>query len=441
MLKKTIWRRLLAAILAGCLSLALAACSNLTGTGTGEPVVANYGQYGSEFALELAKKYPYRSAGSDIEAGALDFLAAKFKSLGYKTTTQKFTYTNSDGQAQPSANLFVRIEGAGVEQTGADGTVKKERRQIIIGAHYDVKITAAQAEEARAAAEAARAASETSAEDQTSQQSLGAAATIPVPSLADFDGIHANASGIGVLFTIARQLKGQKLAHDIVLVAFGAGTADYAGAKAFVQGMGAADLARTDAMYNIDGIYAGDEVYAHAGQNSVLPGDRKNYELRRKLYEATDVFFENKLYTNNQYNLLTNQSAIRVPLGDSGQTAIYREWSLHRSDHTPFDEAGIPVVFFESYDYNYQSVDDMKENKNPALAATDGQVRDTAFDSTAFLAYLLDNSPAPASGDDKAADKKTIDRLTLRINNTAFVILEAVKRSSTVETAATSSEE
>jgi alkaline phosphatase isozyme conversion protein len=433
--KQAVKHRLPAIILPLILALSLSSCSGLIGAGPSEAKVADYGSYGSDLALELADKYPYRSAGSDIEAGALDFLAAEFKSLGYKTTTQKFTYTNAEGQSVPSANLFVRIEGAGVESTDASGTVKKERRQIIIGAHYDVSITAAQGEEARAAAVAAQTASETATDDQK-RQLVGDTDSFPTPTLADFDGIHANASGVGVLFTLARQLKGQKLAHDIVLVAFGAGTADYAGAKAFVQGLGDADLARTDAMYNIDGIYAGDEVYVHAGQNSVMAGNKKNYELRRKLYEATDVFFEYKLYTNNQYNLLTNQSSIRVPFGDSGETAIYREWTLHRSDHTPFDEAGIPVVFFESYDYNYKSLDEMKESKNPALAATDGQIRDTAFDSSDFLSYLLLNSAAQASraGSD---NQETIDRLTQRINNTAFVILEAIKRSSAVATVAT----
>lgn len=431
--------RLLVASLALSLSLGLSACSGLISAGPDEAKVADYGTYGSDLALELAEKYPYRSAGSDIEAGARDFLASEFKALGFKTTTQKFTYSTADGQSVPSANLFVRIEGDGVERTDEPGAVKKERRQIIIGAHYDVRITAAQGEEARQAAAAAAAASETTADGQAEQESTASA--FETPTLADFDGIHANASGIGVLFTLARQLKGQKLAHDIVLVAFGSGTADHAGAKAFVQGMGAADLARTDAMYNIDGIYAGDEVYVHAGQNSVLPGDRKNYELRRKLYEATDVFFENKLYTTNQYNLLTNQSSIRVPLGDTGEMAIYREWSLHRSDHTPFDEAGIPVVFFESYDYNHKSVDEMKESKNPTLAATDGQIRDTAFDSTDFLSYLLSNTAAAASASSAGAEKETIDRLTLRINNTAFVIQEAIKRSSAVTTAVTTTEE
>jgi len=70
------------------------------------------------------------------------------------------------------------------------------------------------------------------------------------------------------------------------------------------------------------------------------------------------------------------------------------------------------------------------------LAATDGQIRDTAFDSSDFLSYLLLNSAAQASraGSD---NQETIDRLTQRINNTAFVILEAIKRSSAVATVAT----
>lgn len=168
-----------------------------------EAKVADYGTYGSDLALELAKKYPYRSAGSDIEAGARDFLASEFKALGFKTTTQKFTYSTADGQSVPSANLFVRIEGDGVERTDESGAVKKERRQIIIGAHYDVRITAAQGEEARQAAAAAAAASETTVEQEST------ASAYETPSLADFDGIHANASGIGVLFTLARQLKGR----------------------------------------------------------------------------------------------------------------------------------------------------------------------------------------------------------------------------------------
>jgi hypothetical protein len=124
---------LLVASLALILSLGLSACSGLISAGPDEAKVADYGTYGSDLALELAKKYPYRSAGSDIEAGAGISWLSEFKALGFKTTTQKFTYSTADGQSVPSANLFVRIEGDGVERTDESGTVKKERRQIIIG--------------------------------------------------------------------------------------------------------------------------------------------------------------------------------------------------------------------------------------------------------------------------------------------------------------------
>ena len=437
-------QKLLTVLLIVSLALPLSACAAKAGSSSASSV-ADYGTYGSKLALKLAADYPNRSPGSAQEEAAREYLIAEFKNLGYKATVQEFSFTNAEGQTVPSANLIVRLAGDGVSTTGSDGKSKVEHRQVIIGAHYDVSITADQAK--AAAAQAAATSETTTAETkktkkttatttaETTTETTEEVAAAPEPTLADFDGIHANASGVGALFTIARQLKRENLDDDVLIIAFGAGTADQAGAKAYLHSMSEEDIAKTDAMYNIDGIYAGDEMYAHAGQNSVLPGNQKIYEKRRKLYEATDVFFENELYTKNRYNLNTNQSSINVDLGDTGETAIYREWSLHKSDHTPFDEAGIPIVFFESFDYDYKTVEEMKESKNPALSSTGGMIRDTQFDSTAFLNYLFANASALES----AADKKksqSIDRLEQRINNTAFIIVEAVNRK-IVETTAT----
>ncbi len=433
-------RPLLSALLVICLLLPLTSCAEKSGTAA-QSTVADYGTYGSKLALKLAADYPNRSPGSEQETGAREFLADAFKDLGFKATVQEFTFTTADGQTLSSANLVVRLEGDGVSVTDANGKTSVENRQVIIGTHYDVSVTAEQA--AAAAAAAGATSSETTAETtkanktttkateakDTTAETTETAVTAPQPTLADFDGIHANASGVGALFTAAKQLKRENRDHDIILIAFGAGTASQAGAKAYLHSMSEDDIARTDAMYNIDGIYAGDDMYVHAGQNSVLPGNQKIYEKRRKLYEATDVFFENELYTKNGYNLNTNQSSINVPLGDAGQMAIYREWTQHQSDHTPFDQAGIPIVFFESFDYDYKTLEEMKESKNPALSATGGAVRGTQFDSTDFLQYLFTNATAL----DKPSSKKTvtIERLEQRVNNTAFVIVEAVKRKAT----------
>ncbi len=437
-IKRGISRRLLLPLVfALLLSFALTGCAAVTGN-AGSSAVADFGTYGPKLAVELADQFPNRSPGSDQEVAARDFLEAELKDLGYKVTRQDFTFTNAEGVTVPSANLIVRVKGDGVTVTDEEGKTTTERRQVIVGAHYDVSVTAAMAEAAaaEAAAIAASEAEAAAAAGETSEsETIETTAEIPEPTLADFDGIHANASGVAALLTVARQLKRVELDYDVLIVAFGAGTAVQAGAKAFLNGaMSEDDLLITDAMYNIDGIYAGDEMYAHAGQNSVLPGNQKIYELRRKLYEATDVFFENALYTNNGYNLNTNQSAILVPIGETGETAVYREWTLHRSDHTPFDQAGIPIVFFESFEYDADSVDQMKETKNPAVSSTFGTIRDTRFDSTDYLQYLFHSQATTVKRDEDAKEFK--ERLEMRINNTAFIIVEAVKRKA-VDPAAT----
>lgn len=416
---------------------ALAGCASAADAGSS--AVADFGTYGPKLAVELADKFPNRSPGSEQETAAREFLTREFKDLGYKVTVQDFTFTNAEGASVPSANLIVRIRGNGVSITDENGKTTTEHRQVIIGAHYDVSVTAEMAQAAaQEAAAIAAAATEAAGETTASQgdQTIETTAEIPEPTLADFDGIHANASGVATILTVARQLKRVDLDYDVLIVAFGAGTADQAGAKAFLHGaMSEEDLLITDAMYNIDGIYAGDEMYAHAGQNSVLPGNQKKYEMRRRLYEATDVFYENTLYSHNGYNLNTNQASFLVPLGETGETAVYREWTLHRSDHTPFDEAGIPIVFFESFDYDYDTLDDMKETKNPALSSTFGTIRDTRFDSTDYLQYLFHSQATAVRSDDEKKDFK--ERLEMRINNTAFILVEAVKRKEVDPTATT----
>ena len=264
--------------------------------------------------------------------------------------------------------------------------------------------------------------------EQTETDTLYTEIELPIPTLDEFDGINSNASGVAVLLTVAKQLKNTKPGYDIVIVAFGAGCDSFAGSRAYTAALEAEELESIDVMYNVDGIYAGDKVYAHSGQNSVLGEARKSYEKRRKLYEATDVYYEYELYTNNLFALYTNQSGIKVPWGDAehGQTAIYREWTRSESDHTPFDQLGIPVVFFQSYDYDADKIEDIKESSNPSFAATNGVIAGTAFDSSKYLDSLfeLNQSSAVTTRDERTK----IDLLTRRINNVAFIIDGALKK-------------
>ncbi|MEA4887956.1 MAG: M28 family peptidase [Clostridiaceae bacterium] len=375
--------------------------------------VAAYGTYGSELAKQLAADYPYRSPGSEQETAAGDFLIDSLKALGYQPVVTTFNFQDASGQTLTSRNIAVTIQGRGFTVTDKDGKTGKADHQVIIGAHYDTKISAADAAAAQQTAGTAAA---------------GETAAAAEPTLADCDGIHDNASGVGALMTLAKQLRSESLGYDVVLVAFGAGEAAQAGSADYAAQMSAADLTRTDAMYCLDSIYAGDKIYAHAGRNSLKAGYQKDYEKRRKLYEVTDVFYDNELYTKNNYMLYTNQSSIDVTVEGIEGSVLYREWTLTASDYLPFDTKGIPIVFFESYDYDEKTLEEMKESNNPAFATTGGAIRHTCFDSTRYLTQILTQTRSTAPTDSAAV---TIDQLTKRINNTAFIILEAIRKGMT----------
>lgn len=400
---------------------------------------ADFGEFGSDFAREFANDWPNRTPGSIQEKNAAGAIEQAFSNLGYDPEVQAFTYVGENSEIIGSQNIIVRIPGKGFTVTKEGGGTSNVRKTAVVGAHYDVSVTVEESEAARLEREQNEETSEsvteteteTTGEDEsetTETETLYTEIDLPMPTLDEFDGIHNNAAGIGVLLTTAKRLADIESGYDIILVAFGAGCDSFAGSRAFVASLEEEEIENIDIMYNIDGIYAGDKVYAHAGHNSVLGGDKKSYDKRRKLYEATDVYYENELYTNNLFALYTNQSGIYVPWGDveRGETAVYREWTRNESDHTPFDNLGISIVYFQSYDYDFDSMEDMKESSNPAFAATNGIISGTAFDSSEYLTSLFElNQSGTISSRDERND---IDILTRRINNVAFIIEGGIKK-------------
>lgn len=430
--------RFVALMLVASMFVSMTGCSNDAPTEDSKP--ADFGETGSDFALDLAQSWPNRSPGSDQEKQAAKAIEQAFLDLGYEPEVQTFTYIDNNSEVISSQNIVVEIPGKGFTVSDEEGKTAEVRKTAVIGAHYDVSVTAEQAEAARLEQEQleetttteTEATSETSVDGETTEEtepeSLYTEIELPIPTLDEFDGIHSNASGIGVLLTVAKQLKNADSGYDVIIVAFGAGCDGFAGARAYTASLEPDEIESIDVMYNIDGIYAGDKVYAHSGQNSVLGAERKSYEKRRKLYEATDVYYEHELYTNNLFALYTNQSGIKVPWGDleRGQTAIYREWTRSESDHTPFDQLDIPIVFFQSYDYDADTIENIKESSNPSFAATNGLITGTAFDSSDYLASLFELSQSSAV---RERDERTsVDILTRRINNVAFIIEGAIKK-------------
>ena len=197
------------------------------------------------------------------------------------------------------------------------------------------------------------------------------------------------------------------MGFNVIFVAFGASSDDLAGSRAFFSALTPDVRSKIEVMFCIDSIYAGDKIYANSGLSSLLPN--RKYAMRRKLYQSYDVAFENSLYTNNGFNLLYNESRIAADVNEDGREDIYSEVTLNRSDYVPFDEALIPIVYFDSYDYNFKTIEEMHDTKNLDLQAFGGMIRSTYLDSVDVLDPILVTEES--------------DLLQTRINNVAFVIL------------------
>lgn len=337
---------------------------------------ADYGTYGADIARELSSLYPYRRAYTAEEAAAGEYIRSKFEELGYEVSRQEF----SNLYGGTSSNYIVNISGKGFFSIDEYGNPQEVRRTIVIGAHYD---------------------------DSFSQDQVD-------PSYA-YDGISDNASGIGVLLTIAAQISNyEDLSFDVILVAFGAGNDDFAGARAFADSLTDEVASSIDCMYCIDSIYGGDKVYASAGYNSLLMSQK--YQMRRKLYQAYDVVYDSLLYTQYGFSLYYNECGIITDLNGDGYADIYREVSTNKSDYVPFDEMNIPIVYFDSAEYNFSNMEDMKDSKNLNLQEFGGMIRSTPLDSTLLLDSFKVNEEE--------------DLLQIRINCVAYIILESMMKGS-----------
>ncbi len=391
--------RFFAALFALSMLLGSAACDG--GDDATTDVVAEYGNYGFSCASLISLDYPLRGPFTNEEKAAAEVIRGKLEKLGYTPRIDTFTVPDAQGAALTSQNVVVTMPGTGFRfEDKATGETRTVHRQVVIGAHYDTWFSVPVTDAAGAPVQPAAGA--------TFDESVAARD-------AGYDGINDNASGIGALMALANEMAGNTYGYDIVLVAFGAGSAGQAGARHFVGQMSAAQVSATDAMYCVEAIYAGDKLYASAGLNSI--GVDKNgltakiYEKRRKLYEATDVAIENDL-DEIGCDLLTNQSSIELDLNGDGVSDIYREVTQTVSDFSPFDAAGIPCVYIESFDYSFDTLEGMKDSKNPGLADFGGRLRNSVSDGYDRLSDVLSDR----------------GQLQERINVTAFLLLEAVKK-------------
>lgn len=435
------WHRVLCLVLIFCLLCLTTACSN--NDKEERVTVARYGNMGRSLALKLVETVPFRKAGTGGEKQAADFICEQLDRFKLPYERQAFDFNDESGHARNSENIVVTIPGKGFQPAEtkpsdpmADSAnivrlSQPDDAWILIGAHYDSCYSRDEAESMDAQATMA----------QVDEEGNPIQVNTDLPKMVNTDGLDDNAASVATLLTLCNTLRSDAPAFNVKVVFFGAGHANFAGASAYLQNLSDTELNQLYCMLNLESIYAGDKVYAHAGQNSVRPGNEKDYLLRQNLYVCTDVYYNNLLLTNNGFALYTNQMGCEKELAGKGP-CVYREWTVRESDHTVFDKRGISVVFFESADYDLDDCDlPFRQTSDPYFAATDGLISGTAYDSSRLLTnyyvpagqlynedYFGSSEEATSETDDEKVDYVQVtDPLEIRINNLAFILSEFSK--------------
>jgi len=146
-------------------------------------------------------------------------------------------------------------------------------------------------------------------------------------------GADDNASGVAVMLEVAERIAHYNHEYDLVFVAFGAEEAGLLGSFHYVDAMSASDKARAIAMINFDSLSVGDKLYIHAGFN-------------RKTWARDEMLRLIRLH-----NLPIEMQPGLNPAYPAGLTPD------GFSDYTAFNQAGIPIVAFESTNWEIGDLD------------------------------------------------------------------------------------
>jgi aminopeptidase YwaD len=152
-------------------------------------------------------------------------------------------------------------------------------------------------------------------------------------------GANDNASGTAITMELARVLKDKYPQYEMRFIAFAGEEIGLTGSVEYVSKMSQADIKRTVAMLNIDMVAVG-----------------------------------NTLNIGGEVKLLRLAQTAALEIG-AGDVQAQSTNLAGNSDHYPFQQAGIPVLFFNRPDDpNYHRPGDSVDKIKPARLATVGQI-------------------------------------------------------------------
>ncbi len=155
-----------------------------------------------EYIEYLSENIGMRTAGTEEEKAARDYISGEFEKLGYSVILQPFEF----GTGLKSFNVIAVKTGL-------------SEKEIIVGAHYDSVVV----------------------------------------------GASDNASGVGVMLAAAGELANSSTPHTVRFIAFGAEEVRRRGSEYFASQMTDEEVANTICMINLDTLMGGDQIYVYGG--------------------------------------------------------------------------------------------------------------------------------------------------------------------------------
>lgn len=275
---------------------------------------AEYGAYGTETALTLARSYAGRYTGSNTEPQAADYMqqCMTIDGSNNQVDLRSFDFTAPYGlfkDQQLTSNNVV------VTQSGTADT----DRTLFVGAHYD--------------------------------------SAVAYPNYQNLQALDDNASGAGVLSELVRNLNGIEAEHDVQFVAFGAEEGGLNGSKAFVEALSEAEKSNALGMVNLDSLITGDIMYANAGRNA--------YDDNGQEVAANVSLRENALRIAKELGIDFQVNPAIIP---PGETEPYEPYGVGCcSDQESFDGV-MPVVAFEATNWSLGPYyDGYTQTENPKI--------------------------------------------------------------------------
>jgi Zn-dependent M28 family amino/carboxypeptidase len=178
-------------------------------------------------------------------------------------------------------------------------------------------------------------------------------------SVAIGTGADDNASGVAALLVTADVLAGVDTTRPITFVAFGAEENSLRGSRHFVSSLPEDEIDNILVMLNMDSVAIGDYFYVYAGAIT-------------DSYSFTDGYIPGPTWARDlALEVGAAQGHVIRTSPPEGWNGFVGPWS----DHYPFAERGVPVVYFERWNWD--------AGTDPAWGqqtATDGEFMHTARD-------------------------------------------------------------